>query len=196
MMANAFGQLTHLDRLDLSGSPLGGFLSVVLSEIHEPLQYLSLQSCNLTDADLIYIANSKHVSVQHLDLSENRLNRYGDELVSLLRKCSANLRVLELDDNRFDCIDYLTLVCVSRKMPRLKMLATKGTFETNDHLLAGEFLQYSSSLVAWRISYPIDVYEPGEVNGNAQDRKKQDFVRQINQAVNNKIRLSVSELFL
>ena len=31
--------------------------------------------------------------------------------MGLLRKCSPNLRVFEIDDNRFDCIDYLTLVC-------------------------------------------------------------------------------------
>ena len=98
-------------RKKISGSPLSGFLSVVLSEIQNPLQYLSLQSCSLTDSNLNYLANSKHVSVEHLDLSENRLNRYADDLMGLLRKCSPNLKVLELDDNRFDCIDYLTLVC-------------------------------------------------------------------------------------
>jgi hypothetical protein len=195
-MAHALSQLVHLNRLDLSGSPLGGCLSSLLSTIKLPLKYLSLHSCGLLDSDLFYLANSQHVSVEHLDLSENRLTRFSDALIVLLKRCSPNLYVLELDDNRFDCIDYLTIICVARKMAKLKLLATKGTFEINDHLLGAEFLHHSTSLVAWRISYPIDIYDPNENDQIAQEAHKRVFVDRINSIIKDKFKLVVNELFL
>jgi len=195
-MANILGQLTHLHRLDLSGSPLGGCLATLLTPIKKSLQYLSLHSCGLLDTDLFYLANSIHTSVEHLDLSENRLTRFSDALIVLLKKCAATLYVLELDDNRFDCIDYLTIICVARKMPKLKILATKGTFEINDHLLGGEFLFYSSSMIAWRISYPIDIYDPNETDSLAQEANKRSFNDRMNSIIKDKFKLVVHELFL
>lgn len=130
-MSTALGDLKHLNRIDLSGSPLGSCLSSLLSEIKNPLRYLGLHSCGLLDSDLFYLANSMHTKVEHLDLSENRLTRFSDALIVLLKRCASSLYVLELDDNRFDCIDYLTVICVARKMGRLKILATKGTFEVS-----------------------------------------------------------------
>lgn len=195
-MSTALGNLEHLNRLDLSGSPLGGCLSSLLLNIKQPLQYLSLHSCGLLDSDLFYLANSQHINLQHLDLSENRLTRYSDALIVLLKRCSASLYVLELDDNRFDCIDYLTIICVARKMPKLKILATKGTFEINDHLLGAEFLHHSASLIAWRISYPIDIYDPNENDIVAQEEHKRVFVERMNAIVKEKFKLVVNELFL
>ncbi len=195
-MAVALGELVHLNRIDFSGSPLGGCLSTLLSTLKLPLKYLSLHSCSLLDTDLFYLANSHHVSVEHLDLSENRLTRFSDALIVLLKRCSQNLYVLELDDNRFDCIDYLTIICVARKMSKLKLLATKGTFEINDHLLGAEFLHHSNSLLAWRISYPIDIYDPNESDIAAQDAHKREFVDRMNSIVKDKFKLVVNELFL
>jgi Ran GTPase-activating protein (RanGAP) involved in mRNA processing and transport len=195
-MADMLGELPHLNRLDLSGSPLGGCLFILLSAIKKPLQYLSLHSCGLLDVDLNYLATSMHTQVEHLDLSENRLTRFSDSLISLLKKCSPNLCVLELDDNRFDSIDYLTIICVTRKMSKLKMLATKGTFVIDDHLLGCEFLHHSSSLIAWRISYPIDIYDPSETDLTAIDASKRHFVERMNNIIKEKFKLIVNELFL
>ena len=195
-MASTLGELEHLHRLDLSGSPLGGCLSSLLASIKLPLQYLSLHGCALIDSDLFYLATSKHILVEHLDLSENRLTRYSDALIVLLKKCSPHLHVLELDDNRFDCIDYLTIICVARKMGKLKILATKGTFEINDHLLGAEFLQHSSNLIAWRISYPIDIYDPNETDSLNQDIQKRIFIDRMNSIIKDKFKLVVNELFL
>ena len=100
---------------------MGGCLSNLLSPIKLPLQYLSLHACGLLDTDLFFLSNSIHINVEHLDLSENRLTRYSDALIVLLKR-SHNLYVLELDDNRFDCIDYLTIICVARKMLKLKVI--------------------------------------------------------------------------
>ena len=196
LMSTALGQLKHLNRLDLSGSPLGSCLSTLLAEIKTPLKYLSLHSCGLLDTDLFYLSQSLHVSLEHLDLSENRLTRFSDALIVLLKRCAASLYVLELDDNRFDCIDYLTIICVARKMPRLKILATKGTFEINDHLLGGEFLHYSASLIAWRISFPIDCYDPNETDIAAQDANKRQFTERMNGIIKERFKLVVNELFL
>jgi hypothetical protein len=44
-MSNSFAQLPHLNRLDLSGSPLGGCLSIILDKLPSNLQYLALRSC-------------------------------------------------------------------------------------------------------------------------------------------------------
>lgn len=195
-MSTILGDLKHLNRIDLSGSPLGSCLSTLLSEIKKPLKYLGLHSCGLLDSDLFYLANSMHTKVEHLDLSENRLTRFSDALIVLLKRCAANLYVLELDDNRFDCIDYLTVICVARKMGRLKILATKGTFELNDHLLAGEFLQTSTSLIAWRISYPIDCYDPNETDPIAQETNKKQFSDRMNGIVKEKFKVAINELFL
>ena len=194
-MSAAFGQLPHLNRLDLSGSPLGGCLSSLLGSLKHPLQYLSLHSCSLVESDLYYLANSPHVVVEHLDLSENRLTRCNEALVILLKRCSPYLCVLEVCDNRFDCIDFLTIVCVARKMAKLKLLATKGTFEMNDHLLGAEFMQHAPSLLAWRISYPIDVYDPNESDVVAQEALKRAFIERIQLIVRDKFKLVVSELF-
>lgn len=195
-MSVVLGELKHLNRIDMSGSPLGGCLSILLASIKKPLQYLSLHSCGLLDSDLYYLLNSIHTTVEHLDLSENRLTRFSEALISLLKKCSNSLYVLELDDNRFDCIDYLSIICVVRKMPRLKILATKGTFEVNDQLLGGEFLFYSSSLIAWRISYPIDIYDPNETNSIRQETNKKSFNDRMNTIIKDKFKLVVHELFL
>lgn len=195
-MSTVLGELKHLDRLDLSGSPLGSCLSNLLAKIKQPLQYLGLHSCGLLDSDLFYLANSIHIKVEHLDLSENRLTRFSDALIVLLKRCASSLYVLELDDNRFDCIDYLTVICVARKMPRLKILATKGTFEINDHLLAGEFLHHSMSLIAWRISYPIDCYDPNETDTIAQENNKRQFNDRITSIVKEKFKVAIHELFL
>lgn len=197
MMADALSQLKHLNRLDLSGSPLGGCLFTLLSSLEEPLEYLGLHSCGITDADLNYLRNSeKHIRVKHLDLSENRLTRYIDSLISLLKACSPYLNALEVDDNRFDPIDYINIICVARKMNKLKLLATKGTFETNDHLISSQFLQQSESLVAWRISYPIDVYDPNASDLQAQEAEKSQFIQRMMLAVKNKFRVTIHDLFL
>lgn len=195
-MSAALGELNHLDRIDFSGSPLGGCLNVLLANIKNPLKYLGLHSCGMLDSDLFYLSNSIHTKIEHLDLSENRLTRFSDALIVLLKRCASSLYVLELDDNRFDCIDYLTIVCVARKMPSLKILATKGTFEVNDHLLAGEFLHYSLSLVAWRISYPIDCYDPNETDVFVQEANKKQFSDRMNGIVKDKFKIAISELFL
>ena len=195
-MCDAFIELPFLNRLDLSGSPLGGCLSVLLANINLPLEYLGLHSCGLTDSDLNYLSTSKHSIVQHLDISENRLTRYTDSLINLLKQCSLTLHVIELDDNRFDCIDYLNVICVARKMKKLKYLTTKGTFETNDHILGSQFLQQSTSITAWRISYPIDIYDPNSNDIQAQDNEKALFIQRMQNAVKNKFKIIIHELFL
>jgi hypothetical protein len=196
MMSDALNELHHLNRLDLSGSPLGGCLSTLLTNIKLPLEYLGLHSCGLIDNDLNYLATSKHSIVKHLDLSENRLTRFTDSLLNLLKLCSLTLNAVELDDNRFDCIDYLNIICITRKMKNLKYLTTKGTFETNDHLLGSQFLQQSQSLAAWRISYPIDIYDPNSNDIQAQDNEKTMFIQRMQVAVKNKFKIIIHELFL
>jgi hypothetical protein len=194
-MSAVLGSLNHLHRIDLSGSPIGGCVSTLLTNMQQPLKYLSLHSCGLLDTDLFYLANSKHIQVEHLDLSDNRLTRFSDALIVLLKRCSPNLYVLELDDNRFDCIDYLTIICIARKMPKLKVLATKGTFETNDHLLGAEFLHHSMSLLAWRISYPIDVYDPNQADMVVQEANKKAFGDRLVAIIRDKFKLVLNELF-
>ena len=196
-MCDAFIELPLLNRLDLSGSPLGGCLSLLLANINLPLEYLGLHSCGLTDSDLNYLSTSKHSIVQHLDISENRLTRYTDSLINLLKICSLTLHAIELDDNRFDNIDYLNVICVARKMKKLKYLTTKGSFETNDHILAGQFIQQSTQLLAaWRISYPIDIYDPNSNDAQTQDNAKSLFIQRMQNAVKNKFKIVFHELFV
>jgi Ran GTPase-activating protein (RanGAP) involved in mRNA processing and transport len=194
-LSEALGSLEHLHRIDLSGSPIGGCLATLIQSVRQPLKYISLHSCGLLDTDLFFLASSKHTLVEHLDLSDNRLTRFSDALIVLLKRCGPNLYVLELDDNRFDCIDYLTIICVARKMPRLRVLATKGTFETNDHLLGAEFMQHSNSLLAWRISYPIDVYDPNQADMVVQEANKRTLVNRLVHIIKDKFKLVVNELF-
>ena len=197
MMSDAFNELPNLNRLDLSGSPLGGCLNLLLLNINLPLQYLGLHSCGLTDNDLNYLSTSKHSTVEHLDLSENRLTRFTESLINLLKECSLSLQAIELDDNRFDCIDYLNIICIARKMKKLKYITTKGTFETNDHLLATQYIQQSpTTLTAWRISYPIDIYDPNNNDVQAQDTAKTVFTQRMHNAVRNKLKIIIHELFL
>ena len=195
-MSDAFDELPHLNRLDLSGSPLGGCLSMLLANIKLPLEYLGLHSCGLIDSDLNYLATSVHSIVKHLDLSENRLARFTDALINLLKACSSTLNAIELDDNRFDCMDYSNIINLARKIKNLKYLTTKGTFETNDHLLGSQFLQQSPSLVAWRISYPIDIYDPNSNDVQAQDNEKTLFIQRMQNAIKNKFKIIIHELFL
>lgn len=81
-------------------------------------------------------------------------------------------------------------------MPKLKYLTTKGTFELNDHVLGAEFLHHSVSLIAWRISYPIDIYDPNESDVVAQEAQKRVFTDRINAIIKEKFRLVVNELFI
>lgn len=197
MMSEALGELKCLNRIDLSGSPLGGCLTMLLSRLTLPIEYLGIHSCGLLDVDLNYIANSIHVqSIRHLDLSENRLTRFMDEVLNLMKKCSDTLNVIELDDNRFDCIDYLNIICVARRMKCLKLVATKGTFETNDHILASKFLSQSQSLIAWRISYPIDIYNPNTSDLQTQEIEKTQFIQRMLNEIKNKFKIIIHELFL
>ncbi len=65
----------------------------------------------------------------------------------------------------------------------------------NDHLLGGEFLHHSKSLIAWRISYPIDCYDPTETNVQAQDNKLKLFSDRMNTIVKEKFKVVICELF-
>ena len=73
--------------------------NLLLLNINLPLQYLGIHSCGLTDNDLNYLSTSKHSIVENLDLSENRLTRYTESLIHLLKNCSLSLQAIELDDN-------------------------------------------------------------------------------------------------
>ena len=197
MMSLALQQLKFLNRIDLSGSPLGGCLYMLLSALELPLEYLGLHSCGLLESDLRYIAQSvKHSQLKHLDLSDNRLARHMDSLLVLMRSCSGHLYALELDDNNFDSIDYLNVVNQVRKMKQIRLLATKGTFETNDQLVCSQFLQQSESLIAWRISYPIDVYDSNSSELSAQQAAKDLFVQKMMIAVKNRFKVTIHELFM
>ena len=195
MMSDAFNELTQLNRLDFSGSPLGGCLNMLLANIKRPLEYLGLHSCGLLDSDLNYLASSIHAIVKHLNLSDNNLTRFREALSSLLKACSSTLNAIELDDNRFDCMDYSNIINLARKIKNLKYLTTKGTFVTNDHVIGSRFLQQSTSLTAWRISYPIDIYNSNTNDLETQDNAKISFMNSIQKSVQNKFKVIVHELF-
>lgn len=63
-------------------------------------------------------------------------------------------------------------------------------------MLGGEFLHFSTSLIAWRISYPIDCYDPNEVDAVTQEANKKQFNDRMNSIVKEKFKIAMNELFL
>ena len=80
-------------------------------------------------------------------------------------------------------------------MPKLKVLATKGMFEMNDHLLGAEFLHHSNSLLAWRISYPMDIYDPNQTDMVIQEGNKRAFADRVTAVIKEKFKIVVNELY-
>jgi hypothetical protein len=56
-------------------------------------------------------------------------------------------------------------------------------------------LQHSDSLIAWRFSYPVDVYDPNATDIVAQETYKKAFIELINGIIKDKFKLVVNELF-
>lgn len=92
-------QLQELRRLSLTALRLPGQLRVLLSSLPQPLKTLELPYLSLSPADLSYLSCSHHAStLQHLDLSENRLDENTlPSICRLLSQASSSLQHLSLN---------------------------------------------------------------------------------------------------
>lgn len=95
-----FKSLTNLKRLDLSFCKLKRQLRKLLPNLHCGLEYLNMNSCELSDSDMIYLSSSCHHcdTLQELSLSTNNLSTSTSSLCCLLKKCRNSLKMLNLQD--------------------------------------------------------------------------------------------------
>ena len=70
-LCGLFNSFDHLQRLDLSFNYLLGCLGELLDALRQPLEYLSVRSCDLNERDLACLAESKHAPhLRELNLSK------------------------------------------------------------------------------------------------------------------------------
>lgn len=70
-LSSLFGSFDHLRRLDISFNYLLGCLGELLDALRQPLEFLSVRSCDLNETDLRNLAESKHAPhLRELNLSK------------------------------------------------------------------------------------------------------------------------------
>ena len=70
-LCGLFSGFDHLQRLDLSFNYLLGCLGELLDALQQPLEFLSVRSCDLNERDLASLAESKHAPhLRELNLSK------------------------------------------------------------------------------------------------------------------------------
>ena len=80
-------KLKHLRRIDLSYCDLHGSLGMILDGLRQPLEYLNLKDCRLTEHDLYQLVNWRPVAaLREVNLSCNNLKFLGNAVLCLLEK--------------------------------------------------------------------------------------------------------------
>ena len=80
-------KLKHIRRVDLSYCDLHSNLGAVLDGLRQPLEYLNLKDCRITEEDLYQLVNWRPVAgLREVNLSCNNLKFLGQAVISLLEK--------------------------------------------------------------------------------------------------------------
>lgn len=160
-LADALSGFKNLKRLRLNMPNCKNRLEFLLAGLKQPLEYLNLTSCGLTERDLRYLTDSIHTnSLRNLVLSNNDLTHESAAIISLLKKCSNTLEVLDLGCNSFDYNTYYKIVTEGiSKLHNLKMLITLDVFTFDNYLKLADKLSCLRRFLSWRINYSADYYE-------------------------------------
>lgn len=120
----------HLIRLDLSQNSFAGCLSELLDALQNPLEFLSLRECDLSDCDIEYLVQSRHArSLKELNVAkicglfpEDSFAVSTGALMKCIPKLN-NLHVLSLSQNQItdSKLDQLTAT-LPASMPKLQKL--------------------------------------------------------------------------
>ena len=142
-LSNLFTSFDHLRRLDLSFNYLLGCLGELLDALQQPLEYLSVRSCDLNEADLTSLAESKHAAhLRELNLSklcqfsifEN--DRISPSYLLKILKHFSNLAVLNLSQNHLpDSAMHDFTETLSTNLITLKGLDIAGNILTLENQL-------------------------------------------------------------
>ena len=163
ILAQSLASLPGLTRLDLSNNKTKTGLFKILSGIQQPLEYLRLCGCGLSEWDLTYLKGSHHTSgLRHLDLSENSLSGSKcDILLGLIEKVAPQLTILEVENCQFTQPNFFGLFTKCSCLQALKFL----NMSRNDDLVTdlildnvGKFVDMVS-LDVLRMSFPRECYE-------------------------------------
>lgn len=105
-LCGLFGGFDHLRRLDLSFNYLMGCLGELLDALRQPLEFLSVRSCDLNERDLASLAESKHAPhLRELNLSKLcqfsilELDRISPAFLLKILKHFPKVSVLNLSQN-------------------------------------------------------------------------------------------------
>ena len=138
---------TQLNRLDLSDNSLAGCLSEVLDILQTPLQYLSLQNCDILDSDVIALSQSKHAgSLRELNLTkvcglftDDRFAVTPHTLIRILAdKCFAMLTMVTLTQNQLTDA-HVDILCAGLRQGcwnRLRAFDISGNMLTANAVLS------------------------------------------------------------
>ena len=161
LMGEMLGALPLLQRLNLSNNRLKQKLYRVLENLQQPLKYLNLCGCGLSQQDLLYLARSQHSThLQELDLSENSIGSGLPALMTLIQAISGNIRTLEMEGCSFFQVDLVNLISVLPRCTRLLYL----NLARNTDLVKEVVEQIMNCLAslrlfkAWKVSFPVEVY--------------------------------------
>ena len=173
-MVSLLSSLPQLKRLDLSNNRIKHKVSQVLGHLAQPLQYVKLAACCLSQDDLKYLRNSVHIrTITELDLSENNLGEHLDVVVQILLHGGGQLKVLELEECKFNDLHFSSVADACHQMKQLRYLNFSKNalaFRTLMNVLPGIGKNMQDSLEVLKLSYCRECYE-GQDDADIQTKK-------------------------
>ena len=119
-------KLKHIRRVDLSYCDLHGCLGMVLDGLRQPLEYLNLKDCRITEEDLDQLVNWRPVAgLREINLSCNNLKFLGHAVISLLEK-TPNIACMSISFCSFSVHCQVLIARACKECGRLKVLCMQG----------------------------------------------------------------------
>lgn len=175
LLGFALSSLVHLDSLDLSGNRLGFSISILFQALNKPFKVLRLKDCGLQPVDIKYmLAYLPLHELRELDLGVNVFTNLKILLTDFVKKCSANLVVLELEDIQISELELFNFFNEVSYLKNLKYLNVAMNPVLNKQILFDSLCYFfmTKQLQAVKMSYPLEIITMHQENVMLNFEKK------------------------